>query len=106
MAAKQTRAALELRRKNDAKIRIRDIWSQRMSIQYTDARKVEASEITQELEVTVWDEEFNVPGLNTHVCYPYNFFSSTLKSLHSNLVLKNLYITLFKFFLISCRRKA
>lgn len=69
MAARQTKQALEVKRKNAAKLRMRDIWTQRMSVQYTEARKVTAAQVEQELEVTEWEEEFTVPGRNTHVIY-------------------------------------
>ena len=39
-----------------------------MSIQYNDAQRVMPTEITSALGDVGWDEEFLIPGKNTHVC--------------------------------------
>ena len=46
---------------------IKDVWVACMSIKYKDAQRVMPTEITSVLGDIDWDEEFVIPGKNTHV---------------------------------------
>ena len=47
---------------------IKDVWAAHMSIKYNNAQRVTPTEITSALRDVNWDEEFVIPGKNTHVC--------------------------------------
>ena len=47
---------------------IKDVWMAHMSIQYKNTQRVTPTEITLVLGDVDWDEEFLIPGKNTHVC--------------------------------------
>ena len=63
----QQRAALAVQKVKVAKQHIRDIWTTRSSIQYTDAWKVTWGEVDAVLETAKWEKEYEAPGRNTHV---------------------------------------
>ena len=51
---------------------IKDVWMARMSIKYKDVQRVIPEEIMSLLSNVNWDEEFLIPGKNTHVCLVVN----------------------------------
>ena len=51
---------------------IKDVWTAHMSIQYKDVQRVMPTVITSALGDVDWDEEFLIPGKNTHVCLVLN----------------------------------
>ena len=63
----QQRAAIAAQQSKLAKQRIRDIWTAGMSIKYSDARKVSHAEVDAALETMTWENEYEIPGKNTHV---------------------------------------
>ena len=63
----QQRAAIAAQQSKLAKQRIRDIWTARMSINYSDARKVSHAEVDAALETATWEKEYEIPRKNTHV---------------------------------------
>ena len=64
----QERAALAAVKAKAAKQRIKDIWAACLSAQYKEAKKTSTAEVTAVLEGLDWEEEFMIPGKNTHVC--------------------------------------
>ena len=63
----QQRAAIAAQQSKLAKQRIRDIWTARMSINYSDAWKVSHAEVDAALETATWEKEYEIPRKNTHV---------------------------------------
>ena len=64
----QQRAALAAAKAKAAKQRIKDIWAACLSVQYKEAKKTSTAEVAAVLEGLEWEEEYKIPGKNTHVC--------------------------------------
>ena len=64
----QQRATLAATKAKAAKQRIKDIWAARLSVQYKEAKKTSTAEVAAVLEGLEWEEEYKIPGKNTHVC--------------------------------------
>ena len=63
-----SKAAQAVMKQKVAMGQIKDVWMAHMSIQYKDAQRVMPTKITSALGDVDWDEEFLIPGKNTHVC--------------------------------------
>ena len=64
----QARAAIAAAKAKAAKQRIKDIWAARLSVQYKEAKKTSPAEVAAVLNGLDWEEEYTIPGKNTHVC--------------------------------------
>ena len=64
----QERVAIAAAKAKAAKQRIKDIWAARLSVQYKEAKKTSTVEVAAVLEGPDWEEEYTIPGKNTHVC--------------------------------------
>ena len=62
-----TKAAQAALKRQAAMARIRDVWTARNSVQYSEVQRVTANEVVSALGETDWEEEYFVQGKNTHV---------------------------------------
>ena len=64
----QARAAIAATKAKAAKQRIKDVWVARLSVEYKEAKKTSPAEVVAVLDSLDWEEEYTIPGKNTHVC--------------------------------------
>ena len=67
MAAKQTQAAIAMRKRIEAKTRIWDVWNARSQIVCDVAKKTTNDSIEATFSGLVWEEEFTVARCGTQV---------------------------------------
>ena len=64
----QARAALATAKAKVVKQHIKDIWAAQLSVEYKEAKKTSPVEVVAVLNGLNWEEEYTIPGKNTHVC--------------------------------------
>ena len=64
----QARAVLAATKGKAAKQRIKDIWVAQLSVEYKEAKKTSPAGVAAVLDGLDWEEEYTIPGKNTHVC--------------------------------------
>ena len=69
----QERATITAAKAKAAKQRIKDIWAARLSVQYKEAKKTSTAEVAAVLGGLDLEEEYTIPGKNTHVCPKISF---------------------------------
>ena len=64
----QARAALAATKAKVAKQHFKDVWVARLSVEYKKAKKTSPAEVVAVLDGLNWEDEYTIPGKNTHVC--------------------------------------
>ena len=64
----QARAVIAAAKAKAAKQHIKDVWVAWLSVKYKEAKKTSPAEVVAVFDGLDWEEEYTIPGKNTHVC--------------------------------------